>query len=144
MKRPVRRVMLKRSARVSKTNPQLVQAAALTIGAAGALKREPLLIRAKTGDVVAWFVTNKSRGKLRVQMTEFTRVSTGRASSPIRFLESSGVSIGAGALGIVLGVVTFKPAKRAKSEHFKYTIAVRGGANIDYDPDLEIIRPGFN
>ena len=143
MKRAIKRVMLKKSPRASKTHPQLVQAAALTIGAAGALKREPLLIRAKTGDVVAWFVTNKSRGKLRVQMTEFTRVSTGRAASPIRFLESSSVSIGAGALGLVVGIVTFKPPKRTKSEHFKYTIAVRGGANIDYDPDLEIIRPDF-
>jgi hypothetical protein len=143
MKKTVKRVMLKKSPRASKKNPQLVQPAALTIGAAGTLKREPLLIRAKTGDVVAWFVTNKSRGKLNVKMTEFTRVSTGRAASPIRFLDSASVSIGAGALGLVVGIVTFKPAKRTKSEHFKYTISVRGGANVDYDPDLEIIRPDF-
>lgn len=143
MKRPIKRVMLKKSPRPSKAHPHLVQAATITIGAGGTLKREPLLIRAKTGDLVAWFVANKSRGTVRVQLTEFTRVATGRASSPIRFHDSSSVSIGAGALGVLVGIATFKPSKRVRREHFKYTIAVRGAANIDYDPDLEIIRPQF-
>ena len=107
----------------------------------GTLVSTPSKMFGETGDGIAWFVENQSGVRVKLRIKDFKKKSTGAAiGSPIDFF-SNDVTVDDGDVGMIVGQISLRP--KSASLLTKYTIEVKSSLlNKDYDPDLEIERPG--
>ena len=112
----------------------------LTVEDDGTLKSSPSKMFAETGDGIAWFVDNQSGVQVKVKIKDIHRKSNGTPLDPIDFFTDH-VTVEDGDIGMIAGQITFHPS--GASVLTKYTIELKSTLlNKDYDPDLEIDRPG--
>jgi hypothetical protein len=109
----------------------------ITIDETGALNPPPTLLDVKTGDEVAWLITNNSDRQVRIRNKKFKKNDV--ELSPIRFINERATAEKNGGTGTISGFVTHLPP--GESDRIKYTVEVRGKRDADYDPDLIIRRP---
>ena len=103
-------------------------------------KEAPAFLRLHKDDIVAWFVTNLSKEKIKVEFLDFKLKLKDQPLTPIKFVNGNGISVNDGETGVVYGEVAYTPTNAFFPDLIKYTIRVSGTSfgTIDYDPDLEI------
>jgi len=109
----------------------------------GTLVSSPSKMFGETGDGIAWFVDNQSGVTVKVRIKDIHKKNTGApfSSGPIDFLSGDHVTVADGDIGMIAGQISFLPS--GSPVVAKYTIEVKSSLlNKDYDPDLEIDRPG--
>jgi hypothetical protein len=112
----------------------------LTIESDGTLTNTPSPMHGETGSGVAWFVNNESGVRVKLRIKDFKRKSSGNAIAPVDFFTDR-VTVENGEVGMNVGQISLLPS--SGSILTKYTIEVKSSLlNRDYDPDLEIDRPG--
>jgi hypothetical protein len=103
-------------------------------------KEAPALLRLHLEDVAAWFVTNLSKEKVKVEFTDFKLKLNNQPITPVKFVKGSSVQLNDGETDVVYGLIAYNPTNAFFPDLVKYTIRISGSSfgTIDYDPDLEI------